>query len=297
MSVPSSILRLSALPGILVLGAGCGGAGGLQVKGGANSARMDDAAITIDAINSAPPAQWRLDALGKAYVNRSKVQITGYCPRGIRQVKLTSAGSALGANADCGVDGRFAWSGNLPDATYPLSFNPVFGGTPPPRAFPPTQQTLVVDTVPPPPPVILTNRGIAIRSLNPSISLEGENDADADTMQVTGQGSLRPIHGIALFDFDVSLAAGETRTVTFVAVDFAGNRSDPTTIDLSHLATVAIDDRGFIGHSRNGPVNSADGRWTMDSSSVAPMLREFAAGADGRSLAAGVPALLTISNP
>ncbi|MGE0614640.1 MAG: hypothetical protein AB7P04_03290 [Bacteriovoracia bacterium] len=211
----------------------------LSVETGQLNNFRSEMTISVDSLQTLPRANWLRDQLSRVYVSGKTVEVKGSCSRGVRTVQAIHGGKKIGTDATCLGNGTYLWRAELADGEYEITFQPKASGDSL-GVGNSVQEVVVIDTVPPPPPVILTNDGNPVAMMSSSLQLEGEFFADGIRVQALDGGKVEMNAGLTRFYYDVKLAAGETAELAFAAVDFAGNRSEYTRIQVSHFGVLDL---------------------------------------------------------
>ena len=210
-----------------------------------------------------------MDIKARAYVNKHSVEFRGQCARGVQSVQINAGSQVLG-NTPCDKDGTYVWASQMVDNEYELSFSPVIKG----GESSTTQaiaQTLIVDTIAPPTPVIRTNNGHNVVTINSQVSIDGSATGNVSSIIASGNGILSTSSDSTQFSYNLSLEEGETTTLSFFAVDFAGNRSDSVSIVVSRMGNLAMNGSEFVALSQNTNVESDTAETQMEVATIAPL--------------------------
>lgn len=174
----------------------------------------------------------------KLFSTSRSLSFSGTCERGVFAVRLSYAGGASSAPADCS-SGSFELShAVLADGNVELNFEALNrDGTA--RAdvlkFPVT-----IDTIPPSAPTITSNRGRALASLGDTVTIEGTYSSDTAELRASPVGTLTVHASQREFSYPVTLTLGQTATLRFVAVDEAGNESEETVYKVSYGTNLQV---------------------------------------------------------
>lgn len=199
-------------------------------------------AIELTKFQGAPKAEWLLSEADLMWTASKELHLVGACARGVYAVQLVddASGKKLGGTADCSNSQAFDWKYAVElDGIYSFSLWPLDrdGSI---RGRPVTFR-IGVNSAPPPAPVIITRGGQNFVSPTASVVLQGTVISDVGLVEAPGSdGTISFVPRSGEFSYSFNLNAGETRTISFVATNFLGTRSSPTTISVSYLPNLFL---------------------------------------------------------
>jgi hypothetical protein len=247
------------------------------------------------------------DPKGRIHTNSRTLKFEGTCTRGVLAAVVLRGSERLGEEAACDAAGKFSWSYRFEEDLHTelklfakmTSGLTQVGGT--------TQW--VVDTVAPNAPFVTTNLGEDFYGNRQIVALEGWTPNETATLEtVTGSTGLvytpaaDPVMKGASdlpFGYQIQIAEGQTRHLSFVAVDYAGNRSSPSRIGVSNLARANLRFSAHSGAAIHRPMGTAGGVEFLTASLVpwvapAQPINSWNGSADGElRLSTGVQSIAT----
>lgn len=228
------------------------------------------ASISVTQFQDALPASWVIDSAGKIYSKSATLSFKGTCSRGIANIYLYLNGVASASHAVCLSNNTFVFTEAVPsDGNYDLRFVPAYanGQEIASAAIP---KTFVVDSTAPTAPTI-SNVSHVILSAAFTISGTAPSPDTVRIVQSDTTGNLS--FSNPGFSSDYTLSPGQTKTYTFYAEDFAGNRSVGTSFLVSYLASSILAASEMPGAAVNAPVsNTGVGGGYLTSVTVSPYI-------------------------
>lgn len=182
--------------------------------------------ITLLTAMGKPISKWNKDESGKVYLTSRTLEFTGTCPRDSSLV-ITLNGVAESKSLTCASTGKFTWTKVLLE-DGPLELKIASSKD----SSIQVSKKFEIDSIPPSAPIVTTNGGLGFSSPTSSFQIDGSTDADSIRVESDATGTMSL--ALPLYSFATSLGWAQSRVYSFVAIDFAGNRSTPTTITVQY---------------------------------------------------------------
>jgi hypothetical protein len=177
--------------------------------------------ISLVTVAGKPLLSWNIDDSKQVYLTSRKVEVTGICPRDL-DLTIALNDTVQTPGVTCAATGKFIWTKVFDqDDTFTLK---IATAKDPSLSL---SQKFIIDTLAPPPPEITTNGGLPYASPTANFVVTG-TVADASSVEADAVGAVSL--ALPAFSYSTHLSWGTSRVYSFVAVDFAGNRSTPSTI-------------------------------------------------------------------
>ena len=188
----------------------------------------------------------------------------------------------------CRSDGTYVLSDSVVgDGTYAVRIAPSYAnGTEISSAV--ISKSIEVDTTIPAAPIITTVSHVTLTS---SFTLNGTTPSPDTVLVVQSDTSGSLLFSALAFSSVYNLTAGQTKTYTFFAKDFAGNISAGTSFTMSFLAVISLIATDFSGVANNLPISDGGGGGsTLEATTGSPFILSVnpKVGSDGTRLTTGI---------
>ncbi|MDZ4662066.1 MAG: hypothetical protein SGJ18_10670 [Pseudomonadota bacterium] len=228
------------------------------------------AELVLTTFQGANESAWKKDAAGTIHTNSRTVDFTGTCSRTIKSVIIKIDGSTS-ATPVCSATGNFSWSNSFgTDVAVVLSFVPVLLGDGLPSTNGTITKNLRVDTVAPAAPVITTNGGANMVITVANVTINGTTSSDTFSLTTTDNGTLSFTAVSQTFQLDSTLTSGQTKILSFTALDVAGNGSTADTIQVAYESSFTLQISDTSGSGLAAPITNSGVR--LVSVSTSPFL-------------------------
>lgn len=194
-------------------------------------------AITLSAASGKPLTSWNIDDLQQVYLTTRNLELTGSCPRDT-EVSVSVSGVVEPKNLKCDSFGKFTWAKTF-ETDGPVELKLVSLKDPKLQS----SRKFVIDSIPPLMPEVTTNGGLNFASSTAAFELTGVIAEDAVLVEADAAGTMNL--SLPSFTFATQLGWGQSRIYSFVAKDFAGNRSAPVSITVQYQMPTEIAQSGM----------------------------------------------------
>ncbi len=227
------------------------------------------ATITLLTFQGNQESAWPKDSSGYIYTTARTITFTGTCARNTKSLMIKVDGATAPSLPTCDkTTGDFTWSHTFgSDLTAVVDFIPILLADNQESQANKITKTIVVDTVAPADPVITTNGGGNINSPSANVTINGTTSADTYRVTSTDSGTLVFTSAAQTFQLDTVLVENQTKTISFTALDLAGNASGSVSIQATFLGSTLLKIADFTAGSLASPQTNGSVRLTHVSSS------------------------------
>lgn len=226
--------------------------------------------IVITTFQGAAETSWVKDGSGTIYTTSRTVTFSGTCVRLVQSIIVKVDGTANGSPKSC-TDGAFTWAYTFgADATHTVSFVPVLVVDGQESTVATVTKNMTIDTVAPAAPVITTNGGANMVITTPNVTINGTTSADTYNVTIADAGTLTFSQVGQTFQLDTTLLSGQSKTLSFYALDFAGNVSTADSIQVYYEPSILMSVSESSGSGLEAP--ATDNNLVLVSVTVSPFL-------------------------